>query len=238
MIANQRAFDAPGTYFRAAGKAGFGGFNSPIYGPDGTIAGYATNGGIQSPERCEIQPGKTLVRFGQNGIPEQVLQGEWWLELEEFRKIEAFALEKRAGIGAAVRMLCAVPSEWSALDLMVQVNVVGTLLAYQGYGNSAVIPASTGRKAVPGKNETGLVDPFGNPVGAVFGARPPKLAQAPQFAQAEFIPVLPDTSGNRIRQLFIPGLGNGDVRRETLFFQGTRFLPRTQAQLGYAPLFI
>jgi hypothetical protein len=235
MVANQRAFDAPGTYLRAAGQASFGGPNTAIYAADGTIAAYVANGGIESPQPHTINTGTRLIRFGQNGVAELVVQGEWWMEDVEFRKVETFAREKKMGIGAAVRMLCAVPSEWSGLDLAVVAVTVGPLLAYRGFGNPAVIPASQGRKATDGYNNSGLVDAFGKPAGAVFGARPAKLAQAPAFARAEYIGTVPDTKGQRIAQLFIPGLGNGDVRRDTILFLGTRFLPREQAMLGYAP---
>lgn len=235
MVANQHAFDAPGTFLRASGQASFGGPNSPIYAADGTIAAYVANGGIESPQPHTIQPGTHLIRFGQNGVAELVLQGEWWMELAEYRKVEAFAREKKMGVGAAVRMLCAVPSEWSALDLVVVAVTVGPLLSYRGFGNPAVIPASSGRKAIPGHNTSGLLDAFGNPAGAVFGGRPAQLAQAPEFARAEYVGIVPDTRGQRIAQLFIPGLGNGDVRRETIRFLATHFLPQEQAKLGYAP---
>lgn len=233
-FANQRAFDNPGTRLRAAGQGGQGGPNSPIYAFDGSIAAYTTNGGIEDPMRYEIPRGTRLLRFGQGGVASLVVQGEWWLAYNEFRKVLAFADQNKMGLGAAVRMLCAVPSDWSQLDLVVHVKTHGDLLAYAGPGNVAVLPPPPGRPATAGTTNTGLVDRFGKLIGAVHDNRPAKLAGL----KTEYIPMVPDTSGQRITQLFIPGLGNGDVMHDAVSFLGSNFLPPEQSRLGYAPIMI
>lgn len=231
---NQRAFDNPGVMMRAAGQGGHGGPNMPIYAADGSIAAYTTNGGIEAPVRHEILPGTRLIRFGQGGVPSLVVQGEWWLERADFLKVLAFADKNAMGLGAAVRILCAVPSEWSQLDLAVQVVTHGDLLAWRGVGNTALLPAPQGRAASGGSTGTGLLDSFGKLIGPVHDARPAKLAGL----RAEYIPTVGDLAGERINQLFIPGLGSPDVLRDAVTVLGTHFLPPEQSRLGYRPVMI
>ncbi|UAJ09019.1 hypothetical protein [Polymorphobacter megasporae] len=237
MFANQRFFDAVGTELIAGGQGSYSGPSSPIYGADGLTAGHATNGGIERPQRYVIPLGTRIMRFGRNILADLVLQGEWWLEEVELNKVVKFAEQKNIGVCTAIRLLCAVPSEWSTLEMMVQAVVVGSLLAYRGPGNSAFIPVAQGRAAVEGRNTSGLVTSHGRPLGKVVGAQPPKLAQPPEYGRSEIIPVIPDTNGWRIRQLFIPGLGSADVRRDSLLSQGCRFLAEEDAHRGYTPQF-
>ncbi len=237
MFANQRFFDAPGVALIAAGQGSYRGPNSPIYGADGSIVAYTTNGGIEYPTRYEVPVGTRLMRFGRNILADLVLQGDWWLDEVELNKVVAFAAHRRIGVSAAIRLLCAVPSEWSSLDIMVQAVTLEPLLAYRGPGNSAVIPLAHGRRAVDGRNATGLLDAQAKPIGTVIGAQPARLAQSPD-ARLEFVPITRDANGWRIQQLFIPGLGSGDVRRSALLGQGSRFLAADDANRGYEPLFV
>lgn len=196
---NSRAFALPGVRRSAMGY----GKPKPIGYDDGSVG---KTGGMRNPKRVELQPGATIVRFGQKrlsvpvtvvdhkgqdhtygtnlshrGLIGGALEGEWWLERAEFDRIADYAKHQRITIGAAVSALCVVPADWSDLDVVVAATLMAPLLAYRGLPN-------------------------------------------PVDIRGTHVPVVSDDSGKAIRQLFIPGLGNGDVVRQALMWGAPTFL--------------
>jgi hypothetical protein len=196
---NARAFGLPGVRRTAMGYQA----PRPIgYGPDAT----KRTGGVRTPRAVKLAPGTTIVRFGQKRLTEAsvatdefgqkhqkgttlshrgliggALEGAWWLELSEFRKVARYADSKSIPISAAVSALCVIPAKWSDLDVMVSAKLTAPLLAYRG--------------------------------------RP-----QPADHNGTHVPVMRDLDGDDIIQLFIPGLGNGDVVRQALMHSPPTFL--------------
>jgi len=111
----------------------------------GRVLIYAQTGGMLNPSRYELHPGTMVFRFGAESAGwENVAKGSWWVEKPEFEKLLAFAQEFDISIGMAVRSLCLVPPEWSALTLLVRARVTEPLLAWRGLANSVVTPAADG----------------------------------------------------------------------------------------------
>lgn len=200
---NARAFGLPGVRRMAMGYS----VPEPIgYGS----AEPTKTGGIRRPAEVELQPGQTIIRFGQKrlddrplhrrvrkdslGIEHQTgstlshrgliggaLEGPWWLEEGEFEKVRAYARQQGISVGAAVSALCVVPAPWSDLDVVVSAQVMAPLLAYKGKPNPADV-------------------------------------------RGTHVPIVRDNAGDEIVQLFIPGLANGDVLRQALMHGPPRFL--------------
>lgn len=183
---NERAFDMPGTLQRAMG-----------FGRPGLIGGAGgkpgKTGGITGCQRVELVAGSSIVRFGQKrltpnrtslsarGLFSGAAEGEWWLEQDQFDRVERYATEQRIEVGAAVGALCVVPEEWSDLDIVIFARLKSPLLAYRGSPNPATV---RGRLA----------------------------------------PKLRDNHNYLIKQLFVPGLANGDVLHDALMIERQVFL--------------
>lgn len=108
-----------------------------IYGPGGEVVGHSTNGGIRNPRETEIPAGSTVMRFGVAPSVGNVAAGSWWLDFANYKKLESYADSHGASVGAAARMLCAVPVEWSSMTLLVQARTLQPLSAFIGEGNPA-----------------------------------------------------------------------------------------------------
>ncbi|WP_310496943.1 hypothetical protein [Sandarakinorhabdus sp.] len=188
---NQRFFDRPDALLAARGADS----RQSISGPDGDVLVWITNGGIARPERIELASGTRLVRFAGTGHPASAMAGCWWLTFAEYARIEQLADSKGLPAGTAVRILCAVPPEWSSMDVIVQVRSKAPLLAYVGQGAPA-------RQGTPLAGVSTVLS------GWELGVSP-------------------------ARQLFIPGMGSGDVRQHSLSLEGTGFLPSDYSRRGF-----
>ena len=189
---NQHWFDRPAAHLEARGASA----RKPILGPNGETLGWVTNGGIANPVPTVLHPPERLVRFGQSGIPSVVVQGGWWLRYSEYLKAEQFADRRGVPVQVAIRLLCAVPLEWSVMDMVVQVRLKVPLLAYEGVGAPAI----------------------------------ERHAHTSSF---EVIDAAREGAGDPVAQLFIPGLGSGDVRHDALMLEGYGHLPPDQSRSGY-----
>lgn len=131
--------------FQGAPTRGAGG---AILSTNGTVLMDVTNGGILSPTRYELEEGTEIFRFGHskakvNGIK----TGLWWVERPEFNKLTAFSQQTGVSLGAAVRILCMVPPDWSDLGTLIRCRVDRPLLALRGLGKPAFV--SSDDDAVP-----------------------------------------------------------------------------------------
>jgi hypothetical protein len=154
QFANQAAFDAPESKARASGVDLNP--NRAIVDSRGQVLAYAQTGGMLSPQRCQLDRGVIIFRFGGAGrSARDVAGGAWWVQRAEFEKLLSFAQIHDLSIGVAVRILCLVPPEWSDIGLLVRARVVKDLLAWRGLANTVVIPAKAGtpRVRLPHQNE-------------------------------------------------------------------------------------
>jgi hypothetical protein len=134
MIANEAQFRKPHVRLRALGVSYERG--SPR---------QQISGGIASPVEYRIPKGTELYRFGQNGVPELVAMGEWWIDGDTLRQIEAYARARSISTREGIRQTCYVPAEWSALDIVVHARTVSELLAYRGRGGVVSVKNKSGQ---------------------------------------------------------------------------------------------
>lgn len=197
-FANQRAFDMPATLLAAQGgdvRINPAAQRSAVLAADGkTVLFRLTNGGISNPQRTVLLPGTRLVRLG-GGLPHDVASGAWWLEWSDYRKVERFADAKGVAVPLAVRLLCCVLLDWSAMTTVVQARLKLPLLAYEGLGAPAV-------ERNPKQGTSELLD----------GS---------------------DAQALGIRQLYIPGMTDPDLRHDALMIEGYGHLPAEQGRSGY-----
>lgn len=193
-IANNAWFDRPETKLKALG------YNTSLNperrrGPEVTSNGVAqsliANGGLVDPKARVIAANTNLVRFSSGVLVPQVAAGEWWLDWDNYKIVESHADSAGISVPAAVRLLCCVPVEWSAMTILVQARAIRPLLAYEGAGAPATV--NGGSVHLDG----GLAARLG------------------------------------VKQLFIPGLSDPDLRRDSLLVTGYGLLPHELSLMGY-----
>jgi hypothetical protein len=118
---------------------------SNIVDEQGRILAYVRTGGMMSPERHVLEPGKKIFRFGASGrSPQAIAAGAWWVEQSQFDKLFSFAQVHDIPLGMAVRCLCLVPPEWSDLGVLIRARVSRELLSWRGLGDTVVTPREGG----------------------------------------------------------------------------------------------
>lgn len=100
---------------------------------------------VASPVEYRIPKGTHLYRFGQNGVPELVAMGEWWIDGDTLREIDTYARTRGISTREGIRQTCYVPAEWSALDIVVHARTVSELLAYRGRGGVVSVKNKIGQ---------------------------------------------------------------------------------------------
>jgi hypothetical protein len=65
------------------------------------------------------------------------LGGGWWLDYENYKKIEAFAQQNGYSIRDAARLKLALPYAWTRVDLKIKAVLALPMKAYAGEGKSA-----------------------------------------------------------------------------------------------------
>lgn len=157
-------------------------------------------GGIRNPQQHLIKPDEVIIRFGQKRLAWTDDQG----------KEHPIGLSHRGLIGGALE------GEWW-LELAEFTKVAR-------YANAKSIPISAAISAlcvVPGE---------WSDLDVVVSARlfAPLLAYrgepSPADSKGTHYPVVKDLDGGEIVQLYIPGLGNGDVVRNALMHSPPTFL--------------
>jgi hypothetical protein len=149
---NKEQFDRPESRLIASGA------NIDPISPDATSAKrkrlglkaellrkLASNGGIEHPKQLTLPIGTSLIRFSCGPFVDSLAGGEWWLDMEANRLVEAYATRHDLSIQDALSRLCAVPAEWNVMTLKVQFMTLAPLMAYKGAGKDAIYETDDGR---------------------------------------------------------------------------------------------
>ena len=90
--------------------------------------------GIWAIQRIHLPTGQRLYRFGSTAAPELWFAGAWWMQFEEFKKIQRSAEEAGISLGYAARRFLAIKHEWGNANVVVSAVVAEPLDAYAGRG--------------------------------------------------------------------------------------------------------
>lgn len=111
------------------------GFQTETWFDDGQAVG---TGGILNPQPTHLRTGNYYYRFASsNSSREAQLGGGWWLDYENYKKIEAFARQNGYRVRDAARLMLALPYAWTRVDLKIKALLALPLKAYAGEGKPA-----------------------------------------------------------------------------------------------------
>lgn len=111
------------------------GFQTETWFNDGQAIG---TGGIQNPQPIHLPTGNYYYRFASSNSPREAqLGGGWWLDYENYKKIETFAHQNGYSIRDAARLMLALPYAWTRVDLKIKALLAAPMKAYAGEGKSA-----------------------------------------------------------------------------------------------------
>ena len=128
--ANENCFSEP--HWRVIAQ----GFQTETWFNDGQAVG---TGGIRNPQPMHLPTGQYYYRFASsNSRREAQLGGGWWLDFENYRKIQVFAEQHRYSIRDAARLMLALPYSWTRVDLRIKAILAAPMKAYAGEGKPAV----------------------------------------------------------------------------------------------------
>lgn len=127
--ANQHCFAEP--HWRIIAR----GFQPESWLKDGQAAG---TGGILNPQPIHLRTGNYYYRFASSSSSHEAqFGGGWWLDYENYKKIERFAREHAYSLRDAARLMLALPYAWTQVDLRIRAMLVLPLKAYAGEGKPA-----------------------------------------------------------------------------------------------------
>lgn len=127
--ANKRCFSEP--HWRVIAQ----GFQTETWFNDGQGVG---TGGILNPQPIHLPTGNYYYRFASSNSPREAqLGGGWWLDFENYKKIETFAQQHGYTLREAVRLMLALPYAWTRVDLKIKALLAVPLKAYAGEGKPA-----------------------------------------------------------------------------------------------------
>lgn len=110
-------------------------------------------GGILNPRIVHLHTGNYYYRFASSSAPvEAQLGGGWWLDFENFKKIESFAQSHDYSIRDAARLMLALPHAWTRVDIMIKALLALPMKAFAGEGKpaqGATEGADKGTKWIP-----------------------------------------------------------------------------------------
>ncbi len=111
------------------------GFKTEEWFNEGKAVG---TGGILMPKPLSLRKDQFYYRFASsNSSHEAQLGGGWWLDFENFNKIDQFAKKNVYNIRDAARLMLALPYDWTRVDTLVRALLVKPLKAYAGEGKPA-----------------------------------------------------------------------------------------------------
>lgn len=127
--ANQALFEQP--HWRVIAQ----GYRTEDWFHRGQASG---TGGIRHPEPIHLRSGHYYYRFASSDSSRaEQLGGGWWLDFENYRKIETFARQHGYRVREAARLMLALPYAWTRVDLRVRALLAVPLKAYAGEGRPA-----------------------------------------------------------------------------------------------------
>lgn len=95
-------------------------------------------GGIFNPRAVHLPVGHYYYRFvSRTSKPEFQSGGGWWLDYENYRKVEEFASANSYSLRMAARLTLALPYDWTRVDRLIKVLLKQPLKAYAGEGKPA-----------------------------------------------------------------------------------------------------
>lgn len=99
---------------------------------------FVGTGGILSPQPTHLRTGNYYYRFASgNSLREAQLGGGWWLDYENYKKIETFAHQHGYPLRDAARLMLALPYAWTRVDLKIRAMLAAPMKAYTGEGKPA-----------------------------------------------------------------------------------------------------
>lgn len=111
------------------------GFQTETWFNEGQAIG---TGGILNPKPIDLRTGQYYYRFASsNSSREAQFGGGWWLDYENYKKIEDFSKRNGYHIRDAARLMLALPYAWTRVDLMVKALLTLPVMAYAGEGKLA-----------------------------------------------------------------------------------------------------
>ena len=111
------------------------GFDTEKWFNEGSAIG---TGGILRPKPVKLRTGNFYYRFASSNSSREAQQGGgWWLDFENFNKIDQFAKSHRYTIRDAARLMLALPYDWTRVDTLVKSLLAKPLKAYAGEGKPA-----------------------------------------------------------------------------------------------------
>jgi hypothetical protein len=111
------------------------GFQTESWFNDGQAVG---SGGILHPQPTHLRTGNFYYRFASSNSPREAQLGSgWWLDFENYKKIEAFARQHGYSVRDAARLMLALPYAWTRVDLKIKALLALPLKAYAGEGKPA-----------------------------------------------------------------------------------------------------
>lgn len=111
------------------------GFQTESWFNDGQAVG---TGGIRNPQPTHLPVGNYYYRFASSSSSREVqLGGGWWLDFENYKKVQMFAQQHGYSIRDAARLMLALPYAWTRVDLRIRAVLGVPMKAYAGEGKSA-----------------------------------------------------------------------------------------------------
>jgi hypothetical protein len=122
------------------------GFDTEAWFNDNQAKG---TGGILNPQPNKLATGNFYFRFASSSSSKEAqFGGGWWLDFENYKKVERFALDNHYSLCDAARLMLALPYEWTKVDVLVKALLTSTLKAYAGEGKPAQ-GAAKGSRWIP-----------------------------------------------------------------------------------------
>lgn len=98
------------------------------------------SGGIVMPKVEDLFVGHRYYRFASSTASRHSqIGGGWWVDFENFRKIEVFSQTNAIDLTYAARLFLALPIEWTRVDRLVSAFLKIPLRAYAGRGKVAEV---------------------------------------------------------------------------------------------------
>lgn len=125
-VANEHCFSQP--HWKVIAR----GFDTEEWFNNNTAVG---TGGILMPRESRLREGNFYYRFASSDSSNSAQRGGgWWVDFENYKKIDQFAKRNQYSIRDAARLMLALPYDWTRVDCLVRAMLVKPLKAYSGEG--------------------------------------------------------------------------------------------------------